>query len=290
MSAVFWFASGALFVVMVPVLALVGWMFFTWAWFALYHRHKRMPHVDGPTWRLRVLAWGSESWAIAHLAWWNVYRFVPQARLAGELPPVICVHGFTQNASNFVGISRVLREGGRGAISVDLGRIGRHPTRYSEPFVKALEHVREHYPDQKLDIVCHSMGGVVLRQILHDRGDLALRVGTVVTLGTPHHGTGSTRGLKLLPEVRGMRRSSRWIAGLPSLVESLPHARIVTVGATADYVVYPLDTCHVEGADRVDIQGTGHGGLLTHWQVFQLVRAVLCGGSVSPGDAATPPL
>ena len=42
-----------------------------------------------------------------------------------------------------------------------------------------------------LDLVCHSMGGLVARELLSrdEYREIGLRVRTMVTLGTPHHGS-----------------------------------------------------------------------------------------------------
>ncbi len=60
-------------------------------------------------------------------------------------------------------------------------------TKTAEFLAQYIEAIRKLYPDTELDIVCHSMGGLVSRRYLLTRGAKA-PVGRCVTIGTPFHG------------------------------------------------------------------------------------------------------
>jgi pimeloyl-ACP methyl ester carboxylesterase len=47
-----------------------------------------------------------------------------------------------------------------------------------------LQEFLQNVPGETVHFVCHSLGGLVIRHLLHDYPDL--RPGRVVTLGTPH--------------------------------------------------------------------------------------------------------
>ncbi|TVQ90615.1 MAG: hypothetical protein EA397_12350 [Deltaproteobacteria bacterium] len=257
-------------------IALAVWFTGTWWRFVRYHRHKGLELPDGPTWGDRIRAWILEGAAILRLmtykAEWGP-RAVPFAD--DRLPPVFCVHGFTQDRTNFSRIRSVLYGLGRSSIAINLGRPGRAPERYADRLAERFAELLLEVPEGPIDVICHSMGGLLFRQILRDHPELRPRVRTVVTLGSPHHGTAASRGpLRRIPEAKGLHRKSAWVLELPTLAELLPEARTITVAGTADYVVYPKETCHLIGSEAVDLPGVGHAGLLVDPRTLALIREV----------------
>jgi hypothetical protein len=263
------------------------WFGGTWFRFARYHRHKGLDLPDGDSWGERLGAWANESTALMQVLLYKV-EAAPRRLVApaDPGPPVLCVHGFTQDRTNFGKLRRTLWDRGRPSEAIDLGLPGRHPSAYAPRLIAALEEIEAEHPHEPVDVVCHSMGGVLLRHVLVERPDLAARIGTIVTLGSPHHGTAASRGFRFLPEAVGLNRRSPWISGLPTFAELAPHARSVTVGGSADYVVYPLETCHLEGSERVDLRGLGHAGMLTHPRSLAVIVAALDGAPLP--DVAQP--
>lgn len=70
---------------------------------------------------------------------------------------------------------------------------GRRISRSGHKFSKLLQSLVDNNPNiSQIDIVGHSMGGLVARSALHygkqDRLDWVKRVGNLITLGSPHHG------------------------------------------------------------------------------------------------------
>lgn len=53
-----------------------------------------------------------------------------------------------------------------------------------------------------IHLVGHSLGGLVIRQMLHDAPNLANRLGRIVMLGTPHNGSEVARRLAAIPLLR----------------------------------------------------------------------------------------
>lgn len=204
--------------------------------------------------------------------------------------PVVLAHGFTQNRTNWLPLRRHLEEHGRPTYAPDLGLpfLGDDVARYVPALENALETALAAHPGEGVDIVAHSMGGLVTRLALRERPDLAAEVRTVVTLGSPHAGTASARGLRFLGEGWHMRRSSPLFKDLPSLPELLPHARVVTVAALVDYVVYPVETCHVPGADNLTFERPGHTGLLVDEEVLGATVDALCGEAEAEREGMAP--
>jgi pimeloyl-ACP methyl ester carboxylesterase len=191
--------------------------------------------------------------------------------------PVLCVHGYTQNGTNFVRIRQVLEAEGRPTLAISMWHRLAPMSWYLARLERTLEHAVGLDPDG-IDVVCHSMGGVLLRAVLSRRPDLARSVRTVVTLGSPHQGTAAPRGIPWLPEVQALKRRSSFLAELPSLPELVPQA--VTVAGTLDTIVYPVSSALAEGADHVVI-AAGHAGLLTRPEAVEAVRRALVGRSAA---------
>jgi triacylglycerol lipase len=198
----------------------------------------------------------------------------PRGEITGR--PVLLVHGFTQNGTNWWGLRRRLERAGRPTVAVSLGRPFRTVAAHSAALVARLRALAGEAPDG-VDVVAHSMGGIVLRHVLAEHPDLAPVVRRVVTLGSPH---GGTAGARLAPpswrvDFAQLAWGSPYLRALPALARVAPHAEITTVAATADLIVYPIATCHERGARRVDLPGLGHAGLLTRAEAHAAVLQAL---------------
>lgn len=238
----------------------------TWVYARLlaYHRHKGSDvGLDAATMARRLVF---EARSYLRLAsWYPRLPFEEGWRRHNEPTgrPVLAIHGFTQNATNFVAIREALELGGRPTGAVSLGIPGRRVRAYAPRLIRSLEQVLEQAPDG-VDVIAHSMGGIVLRVVMHDRPDLAKAIRTVVTLGSPHRGTAMTRGLPTwLPETHDLHRRAELHRDLPSLLDLAPQIALTTFAGDFDAIVYPRETCHVEGANNIDLP-VGHAGLLVH--------------------------
>ncbi|MEZ4239089.1 MAG: alpha/beta hydrolase [Myxococcota bacterium] len=144
---------------------------------------------------------------------------------------------------------------------------------YAARLERALEALVRAQPE--IDVVCHSMGGIVLRMVLQRRPDLAEHVHTVVTLGSPHHGTAAARGMLLLPEPVALARGSWLLGDLPHLPALLPGRRVVGVAGEDDAIVYPVATTDEPGAEHVVLPHRGHMSLLVDPAVHEVVLRAL---------------
>jgi pimeloyl-ACP methyl ester carboxylesterase len=271
---VIWLAVGALAALTVLWWAAVGW----------WHHHRYAAYL-----RFKGAGAPASGWSVL----WA--ELVDTLRLSGffarslgrdgwlepELPagrPVLCVHGYTQNGTNFWGIRQRLLALGRPSRAVSMVPGVARMNWYAARLERTLEEVVEQR-EGSVDVICHSMGGVVLRMVLARRPDLARRVAAAVTLGSPHAGTAAARGIPWLPEVQALKRRSVLLAELPPLTELVQ--RVVTVAGTLDTVVYPLDSALVDGAEQV-VLPVGHAGLLTAPAAVEVVVRAVEGGVPAP--------
>ncbi len=131
----------------------------------------------------------------------------------------------------------------------------------------------------KVDIVAHSMGGLIVRSALtevdkkNSAYPKALWVEDVVTLGTPHAGALATAWCVLLPsaclsvtEVREMIPGSSFLSGLESRPAGAVPADWTVVGSTKDLVVGGASALAMNAQHSLLISGStapGHSGLKT---------------------------
>jgi pimeloyl-ACP methyl ester carboxylesterase len=124
----------------------------------------------------------------------------------------------------------------------------------------------------RIDLVAHSMGGLVARAYLQLLGG-ARRVDRLVTLGTPHLGTHAAnfipaaRVRQLLPEGPFLRHLNEQPAP-----EGL---QVTSIVAGRDLLVQPVSAARCPFGDHVEFQHLGHVELLFRPEVFSEVAARL---------------
>jgi hypothetical protein len=104
----------------------------------------------------------------------------------------------------------------------------------------------EEFDGQAVDIVAHSMGGLVVRDALDDQGP-QLTVDEVVTLGSPHAGASSANLINLVTfgtcalirQCADMTSGSSFLSGLEHNPQSSIPTRWTLVGSVNDEVVGP---------------------------------------------------
>lgn len=249
---------------------LVGFMLLNQLRFHYFRRANGAPVLTSGD-LLRAHLW--EMIATIRVGWWHLRsRLAWMPRRTSNGPAVLFVHGYTQNETNFWGMRHALEEAGRHTRAVGLGLPW--PWRRVEGYGAPLERALERGP---ADVVAHSMGGVVLRDVLRRRPDLRPHVQSVTTLGSPHSGTAMAHGFRWFQPASDIAWQSDFLAALPTLGELLPDIALLTIAGSADMVVYPHATATQPDVPHLLLDGVGHAGLLTSKRaieaVVELVRA-----------------
>ncbi|MDQ1036634.1 pimeloyl-ACP methyl ester carboxylesterase [Streptomyces sp. V3I8] len=193
-------------------------------------------------------------------------------------PPVVLLHGFIDNRSVFVLLRRSLAQHGRQQIeSLNYSPLTCDIRTAAELLGRHIEEICERTGRQEVDIVGHSLGGLIARYYVQRLGG-DVRVRTLVTLGTPHAGTRVVPLANAHPIVRQMRPGS---GVLRELCEPAPHCRtrFVSFWSDLDQLMVPLETACIAHPDllvqNVRVSGIGHLALPVHPAVAAGIRQAL---------------
>jgi triacylglycerol lipase len=197
-----------------------------------------------------------------------------------DLPPVLLVHGYGCNSGYWHFMSRALRRSDISHYTIDLEPVFAGIDQFVPALHARIEEICRQTGQQKLIIVGHSMGGLVARAYLRDHG--AARVARVVTLGTPHRGTGLAR-FGAGHNSRQMRwngsategRCSAWLARLERCEDPAVRSLFTSLYSHQDNIVSPQLSSCLPGAVNIEFNGVGHVALGMHPSVLKEVIAAI---------------
>lgn len=197
-------------------------------------------------------------------------------------PPVILLQGFLGTRGVLRPLENHLKGEGRDVISLDLGFFNIADIRSSAHILqlkieKIIERHAQKYGIQQVDIVGHSMGGLIGLYYVKRLGGHS-RVRNLVTLGTPFNGTWAC-ALAMLP--LGLISKSLWqmlpqsdfLKELRAHSKDLHQTKVVSISAKYD-TICPPRSCLLRFAKNQTI-AVGHGGLLMDQRVFEAVSSYL---------------
>ncbi|MBP9202661.1 MAG: alpha/beta fold hydrolase [Kofleriaceae bacterium] len=233
---------------------------------------------------------------LRHLARGNrVQRQLSFEHASPDAPVVLLIHGFLGTRGSMYLLERRLVEDGFVVVSFNIGPLNTRDIRRSAFLIhRKIERILAESRGQKIDIIGHSMGGLIGLYYVKKLGG-HLRVRKLVMMGTPVRGTWiamagiatlgllSTSSWQLLPRSRFLDELAQ--GPLPQGVE------ISTIAAARDWVV-PLATTRLPGASTVTVP-LGHSSLVVSEDVYRRLAAILrpAGGeprAEAPADPAGP--
>lgn len=255
------------------VAGCVGYVSFTYCHAFWNRRHSASPAQLA---RAALVESGACLLFTALLPFWWLFGASYQAAVEGEgearggRHPVVLVHGLAMNHTNWLWLGRGLARRGCAPLYAfsffSLGRMRRS----AERLARFVEQVRRRESAEAVDIVAHSLGGVVARYYLERLGGAA-HVGRLITIGTPHFGTKLARFGAFVPAALELRVDSSFLTemGPPRLNDGV---RYTSVWSRADAMIEPPESAslHEAGCDRV-FDDLGHLSLLLSPRVFDVV-------------------
>jgi len=230
--------------------------------------HHDYPHPDQSPWRLAL----HESLAILGAA--LLYPFGVRRRVIAPTPrarrqrTVVLVHGYLCNPSIFLPMQAYLRYQGIRPIL---------PYRYASTHgvergaIGLKRFLGEHVRGGEIDLVCHSLGGLVARTYLQELGGTR-RVQRCITLGTPHQGTYNAYWLANKVG-REMRPNSPLLRRLHDTRELTRDIDFLSVIGGSDQLVIPRIAARHER--ELLVPNMGHVAMMFSPTVWQLIAAHL---------------
>lgn len=235
----------------------------------------------------------SSSWAMPFL------EFASEALPPGKGLPVVLVHGYGCNSGYWHRMRKTLDAAGIAYRAVNLEPVFADIEDYVPIIEHAIDATCRESGHKQVIVLAHSMGGLATRAYLRRHG--TARIARLITLGSPHHGTGIANfgaGMNCRQmHWRGNAKSgapSPWLRKLDESEDAALRALIVSIYSHHDNIVAPQISSHLEGARNIEFHGIGHVELALHpliqQQALAEIRAAQGEPAVNPGYADALPI
>ena len=191
--------------------------------------------------------------------------------------PVILLHGWFHNRTGFSLMARRLRGTGRRHVfAIDLPTVTTTIQRMAQMLDDKVDHVCALTGAKHVDMVAHSLGGLIARWWIHHEGG-GKRIKHLVTLGAPHKGT-ALAAFVPIGSGKAVNVGSDVVQALD--VPPPSGVKITSIWSDMDYLILPPDDVSWHPREgNVRVRYVGHMSLLYSKRVFEEVRSALGGAS-----------
>ena len=236
--------------------------------------HSETPVTRRLNWRQALRLFAGEFKATFLSSSWSMpfHSFANQTIKKGPGLPVLFVHGYSCNSGYWRAMSEVLRHADISHRAVNLEPVLGDIDAYSPAIADAVETLCMDTGSKKVIIVAHSMGGLAARSYLRAYG--SRRIAKVITLGTPHRGTGlANSGLGINSwQMRWTGSattgsSSDWLRELAKAESQETRALFVSIYSHHDNIISPQTSAYMEDAKNIEFHGIGHVALALHPEI-----------------------
>ena len=186
----------------------------------------------------------------------------------GNGRPVVLVHGYAQNRVDFLWLARALAERGLGPVYGFNYWPLSHLSRSASQLERFVQWVCDKEHCDAVDVVCHSMGGLVALEMLGQGGS---RIRRLVTIGSPH------AGISWPPLIPGASAEHLRAGALHLREQRALDLPSLSIFSTHDNIVHPAATSSLEvvGGRDLEVRDLGHVALLFDAGVADEVAAFL---------------
>jgi len=188
-------------------------------------------------------------------------RSASEGLAAAKRTPIVFVHGYMQNRVGFLGLARALASRGLSPLYGFNYPWFASLTSNAARLDAFIERVCAETGSPKVDLVCHSMGGLVAMEMMRDeaRRD-RLKVRRCVTIATPHAGV-AWKGPIFGVGATSMRKGSKLLEAHAGHKLTVP---TLSVYSTHDNIVHPKQSSSLalRGGRDVEVEGLAHLAIL----------------------------
>ena len=186
--------------------------------------------------------------------------------------PLIFVHGLGGSRSDFLPMSSYFWLKGRSRAYRIHFKKGQTIVQMAKALAQFVRKVKKTTGEKKVEIVAHSLGGVIARIAVMDHR-LANSVKTLVTLGTPHQGTHSARLLNTA-NLRDLRPDSIFMEKLHR--KKWPkNVKVLTFWSRSDLLILPPESATLPGIKAIEMTPFTHYSYLIDPKCWQSVHQSL---------------
>ena len=262
-----WLVAGAPLAYLAPVAVLVSaWFALSWIWRTPRPSNAQLDFAGSVRLFVGEVLAVAISWPLIALHRLVIRDPVP----APAQLPIVLVHGVMVNDGVWFTMRRYLARQAIGAVyTINYGPPYGDIEHFAEQLGTKIESVCAATGAARVSLVCHSMGGLVARAYVRQRGPA--RIERIVTIGTPHHG--SVFATMLLGRcLAQMRPGNPWLAELNRDETKPSPVPITSIWSRHDSLVAPQASAELACAENVAIVGVGHNALLGDTRVIDQVR------------------
>lgn len=189
-------------------------------------------------------------------------------------PPLVFVHGLGGSRGDFLLMAAYFWLKGRRRAYRIYFQKGQSIDQMANALARFIRQVKKVTKEKKVDLVAHSLGGVIARIAVMDRR-LGDSVKTLVTLGAPHQGTYAARFFNTI-NLRDLRPESALISRLRR--KKWPrNVRGISFWSRNDLMVLPSESAMVPGMSAVEMTPFTHYNYLIDPQCWHAVFQSLQG-------------
>lgn len=192
--------------------------------------------------------------------------------------PVLLIHGFACNHSvwNSWWLGALKKHGFGPVRAIDLEPPMADMEHHAAHVERELRALSQECGDTSVDIIAHSMGGLVARAALRRVGPEV--IGQIVTLATPHHGTVLARLFSQQGCLQQMRPESPWMIQLNADQEDAMGVPLTSIYTLEDNLLVPARSPILRRAHLIELRGIGHMGILASKRAIDhTIKALLTG-------------
>jgi pimeloyl-ACP methyl ester carboxylesterase len=218
---------------------------------------------ERPAWHLIA----QEALGVAAAAVLFPFGVRPSGRRTPRQPDqrtVVLVHGYLANRSTLFPVAAYLRlRGVKQVLSFNY----RSGSGVEQAALGLRDYLRRHVRGGRIDLVCHSLGGLVARVYIQELGG-ARRVDRCITLGTPHRGTYNSYWLSSRVGSE-LRPDSPLLSRLHASRANAPGVRFLSLVAGSDNLVVPRVFASHE--QETHVPDLGHVSMLFSPRVLRMI-------------------